>query len=183
MTYSTVRYEVSEDIATITLHRPERMNAFTAQMQEELVQLFDTADGDDAVRAVIVTGEGRAFCAGADLGAGTATFDAQARLDAPFRADGSPDYSKESARDAGGLLTLRIFQCVKPVIAAINGPAVGIGATMLLPMDIRMASDTAKIGFVFLPTRDCSGRRLIFLPAAPGRNFNGPRMVLQRPRI
>jgi enoyl-CoA hydratase/carnithine racemase len=149
MTYSTVRYEVSEDIATITLHRPERMNAFTAQMQEELVQLFDTADGDDAVRAVIVTGEGRAFCAGADLGAGTATFDAQARLDAPFRADGSPDYSKESARDAGGLLTLRIFQCVKPVIAAINGPAVGIGATMLLPMDIRMASDTAKIGFVF----------------------------------
>ena len=149
MTYSTIRYDLSDNIATITLHRPERMNAFTAEMMQQLVAVFDTIDADDAVRAVIVTGEGRAFCAGADLSAGTATFDAQHRADAPLRADGSPDYSKESARDSGGKLTLRIFQSLKPVIAAINGPAVGIGATMLLPMDIRLASDTARIGFVF----------------------------------
>jgi enoyl-CoA hydratase/carnithine racemase len=149
MTYSTIRYDVSDHIATITLHRPERMNAFTAEMMKELVQAFDTLDADDGVRAVIVTGEGRAFCAGADLGAGTSTFDAQHLADAPFRADGSPDYRRESARDTGGKLTLRIFQSLKPVIAAINGPAVGIGATMLLPMDIRLASDSARIGFVF----------------------------------
>jgi enoyl-CoA hydratase/carnithine racemase len=149
MTYSTVRYDVSDNIATLTLHRPDRMNAFTPEMMRELVAIFDVIDADDAVRAVIVTGEGRAFCAGADLGAGTSTFDAQFRADAPFRADGSPDYGKESARDSGGKLTLRIFQSLKPVIAAINGPAVGIGATMLLPMDIRLASETARIGFVF----------------------------------
>lgn len=149
MTYSTIRYDVSDNIATITLHRPERMNAFTAEMMKELVAVFDTIDADDAVRAVIVTGEGRAFCAGADLSAGTATFDAQHQADAPILADGSPDYGKESARDAGGKLTLHIFQSLKPVIAAINGPAVGIGATMLLPMDIRLASEAARIGFVF----------------------------------
>ncbi len=149
MNYSTIRYDFSDNIATITLHRPERMNAFTGEMMLELVDAFDTTDADDAVRAVIVTGEGRAYCAGADLNAGTATFDAQFKADAPIRADGSPDYGKESARDSGGKLTLRIFQSLKPVIAAINGPAVGIGATMLLPMDIRLASDSAKIGFVF----------------------------------
>jgi enoyl-CoA hydratase/carnithine racemase len=149
MSYSTIRYEVADNIATITLHRPERMNAFTPEMMRELIQAFDAVDVDDAVRAVIVTGEGKAFCAGADLGAGISTFDAKRRADAPFRADGSPDYGKESARDGGGRLTLRIFQSLKPVIAAINGPAVGIGATMLLPMDVRLASETARIGFVF----------------------------------
>jgi enoyl-CoA hydratase/carnithine racemase len=149
VSYSTIRYEVSDNIATITLHRPERMNAFTLEMMRDLVAAFDVVDADDAVRAVIVTGEGKAFCAGADLGAGTATFDAKHVADAPFRADGSPDYGKESARDSGGKLTLRIFQSLKPVIAAINGPAVGVGATMLLPMDIRLASEAAKIGFVF----------------------------------
>ena len=149
MTYSTIRYDVSENIATVTLHRPERLNAFTPQMMRELVEAFDAIDADDGVRAVIVTGEGKAFCAGADLGAGTATFNAQFKTDSPLRADGSADYSQESARDSGGILTLRIFECLKPVIAAINGPAVGIGATMLLPMDIRLASDSARIGFVF----------------------------------
>jgi enoyl-CoA hydratase/carnithine racemase len=149
MSYSTIRYEVGDNIATITLHRPERMNAFTFAMMQELVEAFDAADADDAVRAVIVTGEGKAFCAGADLGAGTATFDAKQMPDAPIRADGSADYGRESARDGGGRLTLRIFQSLKPVIAAINGPAVGVGATMLLPMDIRVASETARFGFVF----------------------------------
>jgi enoyl-CoA hydratase/carnithine racemase len=149
MSYSTIRYEVSDNLATLTLQRPERMNAFTFDMMREMVEAFDAADADDAVRAVIVTGEGKAFCAGADLGAGTATFDAKQMPDAPLRADGSPDYGKESARDGGGRLTLRIFQSLKPVIAAINGPAVGVGATMLLPMDIRLASETARIGFVF----------------------------------
>jgi enoyl-CoA hydratase/carnithine racemase len=149
MTFSTIRYAVEDKIATITLHRPEKLNAFTVEMMTELVEVFDRIDADDEVRAVIVTGEGRAFCAGADLSAGASSFDAKRRSDAPIRADGSPDYSKESARDGGGKLTLRIFKCLKPVIAAINGPAVGIGATMTLPMDIRLASDAARIGFVF----------------------------------
>jgi len=150
VTYQTIRYDVAAGIATITLHRPEKLNAFTVEMQNELVDVFDQVDANDAVRAVIVTGEGRAFCAGADLSAGAATFDAALTADdAPFHADGSPDYTKQSARDGGGLVTLRIFRCLKPVIAAINGPAVGIGATMTLAMDIRLASETARIGFVF----------------------------------
>jgi enoyl-CoA hydratase/carnithine racemase len=149
MTYSTIRYEVAGNVATITLNRPDKLNAFNAAMMREIVDAFDIIDADDAVGAVIVTGEGRAFCAGADLSAGTATFDSTQRPDAPFRPDGTPDYGKESARDSGGKMTLRIFQSVKPVIAAINGPAVGIGATMTLPMDIRLAADTARIGFVF----------------------------------
>jgi enoyl-CoA hydratase/carnithine racemase len=149
MSYSTIRYEVADRVATITLNRPEKLNAFNVAMMREVVDAFDKIDADDAVGAVIVTGQGRAFCAGADLSAGTATFDSKQRPDAPFRADGTPDYGKESARDSGGKLTLRIFQSLKPVVAAINGPAVGIGATMTLPMDIRLASDTARIGFVF----------------------------------
>jgi enoyl-CoA hydratase/carnithine racemase len=149
MAYSTIRYEVVDSIATITLNRPEKLNAFNFAMMSDIVDAFDKVDSDDAVGAVIVTGEGRAFCAGADLSAGTATFDSKRRPDAPFHADGTPDYTRESARDSGGKMTLRIFQSLKPVIAAINGPAVGIGATMTLPMDIRVASDTARIGFVF----------------------------------
>ncbi|WP_103727651.1 crotonase/enoyl-CoA hydratase family protein [Novosphingobium sp. HII-3] len=149
MPYETITYEVVDRIATITLSRADRLNAFTETMMNEMIDAFDHIDSDDDVRAVIVTGAGRAFCAGADLGDGAGTFDAVGIEDSPVRADGSLDYSKESARDGGGRLTLRIHRCLKPVIAAINGPAVGIGATMTLPMDIRLASENARIGFVF----------------------------------
>jgi len=138
--FSQIRYEVSESIATITLHRPEKMNAFTGVMMRELLEVFDIIDADDAVRAVIVTGEGKAFCAGADLSSGARTFD---------DGDWSSPSDEHVRRDGGGQVTLRIFACKKPVIAAINGAAVGIGATMTLPMDIRLASDSARIGFVF----------------------------------
>ncbi len=153
--FEQIRVDVSDAIQTITLHRPDRMNAFTPQMMRELVAAFDLADANDDVRAVIVTGEGRAFCAGADLGSGTATFDyannprAGAGAGSPLRADGSVDFTHEGVRDSGGRLTLRIFACKKPVIGAINGAAVGIGATMLLPMDFRLASSAARFGFVF----------------------------------
>jgi enoyl-CoA hydratase/carnithine racemase len=147
MNYNTIGYQAAQGIATLTLRRPEKLNAFNAQMLQEMLQAFDSIDADDAVRVVIVTGEGRAFCAGADLSAGGATF-RRANADSAERS-GSIDYSNDQSRDGGGRLTLRIFRCLKPVIAAINGPAVGIGATMTLPMDIRLASETARIGFVF----------------------------------
>jgi len=129
----------TERILTITLNRPERLNAWTQTMFAELMEAFDQADADDEVRAVIVTGAGRAFCAGADLERGGETFTKREHED--------PD---SVPRDSGGRLTLRIFESTKPVIAAINGPAVGIGATMTLPMDIRLAADEARIGFVFV---------------------------------
>ncbi|QYE34097.1 crotonase/enoyl-CoA hydratase family protein [Polymorphobacter sp. PAMC 29334] len=152
--FTQIRYAVADGIATIALDRPDKLNAFTGTMMAELIAAFDAADADDAIRAVIVTGEGRAFCAGADLSAGAATFDYDNRADnprgaSPVRADGSIDYAHDAVRDGGGRVTLRIFQSLKPVIAAINGPAVGIGATMLLAMDIRIAADTARFGFVF----------------------------------
>src|ERR1700674_2470010 len=153
MPYETILYEVDDAILTITLNRPDKLNAFTTRMLTELIDAFDRADKDDAVKAVIVTGAGRAFCAGADLSGGGATFDRAARPDrpqVPLGADGEPDLSHDAARDGGGRVTLRIFSCLKPVIAAINGPAVGIGATMLLPMDVRLASAEARIGFVFV---------------------------------
>ena len=155
MRFETLTYAVDANILTLTLSRPDKLNAFNGPMMAELIQAFDAADADDAVRAIIVTGAGRAFCAGADLSAGAKTFDYAARSDrpekqgTPLRADGQPDWSHESVRDGGGRVTLRIYECLKPVIAAINGPAVGIGATMLLPMDIRLASTEARIGFVF----------------------------------
>jgi enoyl-CoA hydratase/carnithine racemase len=155
MSFETLIYDVSEHILTITLNRPGRLNAFTGKMMEELITAFDQADADDDVRAIIVTGAGRAFCAGADLSQGAKTFDFAARADrpdkqgAPQRPDGGIAYGHESVRDGGGRLSLRIFECMKPVIAAINGPAVGVGATMLLPMDIRIASEDARFGFVF----------------------------------
>jgi enoyl-CoA hydratase/carnithine racemase len=130
--------EVEDEILTITLNRPERMNAWTETMARELIEAFDRADADDGVRAVIVTGAGRAFCAGADLERGGETFDWRARENAPA-----------VPRDNGGQLTLRIFQSKKPVIAAINGAAVGVGATMTLPMDMRLAAEDARFGFVF----------------------------------
>src|SRR5205823_2921281 len=132
-----------DGILTITLNRPEKLNAFTGQMMADMIDAFDKADADDAVRAIIVTGAGRGFCAGADLSAGPSTFDASAQpqRQAAVKPDGKIDYSDESVRDGGGLLTLRIYECLKPVIAAVNGPAVGVGVTMQLPMDIRIASE------------------------------------------
>jgi len=150
MAFETITYEVAEQILTITLDRPDKLNAFNATMQRELIAAFDAADNDDQVRAIIVTGAGRAFCAGADLSSGADTFDRDARR-GPVRrlADGRVDYSDPNIRDGGGQVTLRIFKCLKPVIAAVNGPAVGIGVTMQLAMDIRIASEAARFGFVF----------------------------------
>jgi enoyl-CoA hydratase/carnithine racemase len=139
MAYSTLLYDVEDGVLTLTLHRPEALNAFTRDMMNEMMDALDRADADDDVRAIIVTGSGRAFCAGADLSGGGGTFNADAR----------PDRESGLQRDGGGLLTLRIFECRKPMIAAVNGPAVGVGVTMQLPMDIRIASDNAKFGFVF----------------------------------
>ena len=156
MAYETIKYEVADRILTLTLNRPDKLNAFTAKMMFELIDAFDKADADDGVRAIVVTGAGRAFCAGADLSAGAATFDYDKRSDAPraehgspVRADGSIDYGHPAVRDGGGRLTLRIFECLKPVIAAVNGPAVGVGITMQLAMDMRLASEDARFGFVF----------------------------------
>jgi enoyl-CoA hydratase/carnithine racemase len=149
----TIATARADGVMIITLNRPDRMNAFTAQMKDDLIAAFDEADGDDAVRAVIITGSGdRAFCAGADLSEGAKTFDYVARGDrgtSPVGADESIDYAHPLVRDNGGELTMRIFASKKPVIGAINGAAVGIGATMTLPMDFRMASETARFGFVF----------------------------------
>ena len=139
MSYNTIRYDVEDGILTLTLHRPERMNAFTHEMLKEMIDAFDRADADDDVRCIIVTGEGRAFCAGADLGAGGDT----------FNADGRDDRASGLHPDGGGQLTLRIFELKKPIIAAVNGAAVGVGVTMQLAMDIRLASENAKFGFVF----------------------------------
>src|ERR1700752_1778683 len=150
MAYETIIYEVAEQILTITLNRPDKLNAFNAVMQKELIDAFDAADKDDEVRAIIVTGGGRAFCSGADLSSGANTFDRDARRGPVKRlASGAVDYSDANVRDGGGQLTLRIFNCLKPVIAAVNGPAVGIGVTMQLAMDIRIASEDARFGFVF----------------------------------
>jgi enoyl-CoA hydratase/carnithine racemase len=139
MEFTQIRYDVADSVLTITLDRPDRLNAFTAVMRDELIAAFDAADADDDVRAVVVTGAGRAFCAGADLGAGGDTFDYRVR-------GGTVD---EAPRDGGGQVALRIYESRKPVIAAVNGPAVGVGVTMTLPMDIRLAADDAKFGFVF----------------------------------
>ncbi len=138
--YTEILYDVAEHIATITLNRPDKLNAFTNTMMHEIIDAFDQIDADDDVRAVIVTGAGRGFCAGADLSGGGATFSA-----------GGSDVQTDIGvpRDGGGLVSLRIFECTKPVIGAINGAAVGVGVTMTLPMDIRIASDAARFGFVF----------------------------------
>jgi enoyl-CoA hydratase/carnithine racemase len=140
MTYEQILYSVEDSVLILTLNRVERLNAFTGVMCRELIDAFDRADADDSVRVVIVTGAGKTFCAGADLGGGSKTFDAAAR--------GARE-SIEEHRDGGGLLTLRIYDSKKPVIAAINGAAVGVGITMTLPMDIRIASTGARMGFVF----------------------------------
>jgi enoyl-CoA hydratase/carnithine racemase len=138
--FEQIRYDAAGGVATVTLNRPEKLNAVTSVLLGELIAAFDAADADDTVRAVIVTGAGRAFCAGADLSAGPRAFDGAER--------GRPAADVEH-RDGGGLVTLRIYDMKKPVIAAINGPAVGFGVTMTLPMDIRIASSAARMGFVF----------------------------------
>lgn len=152
MAYEQIKYEVADNILTITLNRPDKMNAFTGVMQKELIAAFDAADADDTVRAIIVTGAGKAFCAGADLSEGGKTFDRAARPDrktAPLRANGEVEWSDDAVRDGGGRVTLRMYKCLKPIIGAINGAAVGIGVTMQLAMDVRLASETARFGFVF----------------------------------
>ncbi|WP_200123573.1 crotonase/enoyl-CoA hydratase family protein [Salicibibacter cibarius] len=153
--YETIKVDVSNKIMTITLNRPDQLNAYNRQMQNDFIHALDRADSDDEVRVVIVTGEGRAFCAGADLEKGGETFGFEGSI--------------EEHRDGGGILALRIYELKKPIIAAINGPAVGIGATMTLPMDVRIASDKAKMGFVFarrgITQEACSGW---FLPRIVG---------------
>ena len=152
MTYNTLRYEVADHILTLTLNRPDHLNSFTVEMANELIDAFNRASDDDEVRAIVVTGEGRAFCAGMDLTAAGNVFgldegltptmqDMENKLDDPQMI--------ASVRDTGGRVTLAIYDCKKPVIAAINGAAVGIGATMTCAMDIRLASEHARIGFVF----------------------------------
>jgi len=138
MTFEQITTNLAERVLTITLNRPDRLNAWTARMGSELTEAFDRADADDEVRAIIVTGAGRGFCAGADLASGGETFDYRKR-----------EGAGEVPRDNGGQFTLRVFRSTKPVIAAINGPAVGVGATMTLPMDVRLAAEDARMGFVF----------------------------------
>ena len=139
--FEQIRFEVADQIAMITLFRPDRLNAFTRTMCRELVEAFDRTDADDNIRAVIVTGAGdRAFCAGADLSSGAETF---------VRGGGDKSEQQDIPLDEGGIAALRIYQSKKPVIGAINGAAVGIGATLTLPMDIRLASTSARFGFVF----------------------------------
>ncbi|MFP6641755.1 MAG: crotonase/enoyl-CoA hydratase family protein [Myxococcota bacterium] len=144
MAYETLLTDLSDGILTVTLNRPEKLNAFTVQMMLDLIDVYDQADEDDAVRVVVVTGAGRGFCAGADLSSGADTFES------PKQSGFSPGAKgREAPRDGGGCLTLRTFECRKPVVAAINGAAVGVGVTQTLPMDIRLASEKAKFGFVF----------------------------------
>jgi enoyl-CoA hydratase/carnithine racemase len=143
MDYTQILYDVKDRILTITLNRPEKLNAFTGTMMNEMIDALDRANKDDNIRAIVVTGAGRAFCAGADLSSGAGTFDRQSGGGKPL------ELSDERIRDGGGLLTLKIFESLKPVIAAVNGPAVGIGVTMQLAMDVRFASEAARFGFVF----------------------------------
>ena len=140
MEYQEIAYEVTDGVLTITLDRPGALNAFTARMMHEMLNALDRADADDDVGAVVVTGRGRGFCAGADLSAGGETFDSRTQ---------GREVGVEAGRDGGGRVTMRIFELTKPIIAAINGPAVGVGITMTLPMDVRLASEAAKMGFVF----------------------------------
>jgi enoyl-CoA hydratase/carnithine racemase len=158
MEFEQITTALDQGVLTITLNRPDRLNAWTATMGNELIAAFDAADADDDVRVIIVTGAGRGFCAGADLAGGGATFDYRQR-----------ESEGPIPRDGGGRFTLRVFESTKPVIAAINGPAVGVGATMTLPMDIRLAAEEARIGFVFarrgIVPEACSSW---FLPRAVG---------------
>jgi enoyl-CoA hydratase/carnithine racemase len=137
MAYQTLLTRLEDDVLVCTLNRPNRLNALDTVMWQELLSLLDEVDRNDDARALVVTGAGRGFCAGADLGGGGDTFDHSGRESARVH------------RDGGGVIALRIYDCTKPVLAAINGPAVGVGITMMLPADVRLASDRAKFGFVF----------------------------------
>ena len=140
MSYEFIKLDFEDQVARLTLNRPDKLNAFTGTMMHEVIDAFDRTDADDNVKVVIVTGAGKGFCAGADLSSGGDT----------FARGGSDVQTKQGVpRDGGGLVSLRIFNCTKPVIGAINGPAVGVGVTMTLPMDIRLASENARFGFVF----------------------------------
>lgn len=167
MSYESIRLDKANGIATITLDRPDHLNAYTLVMHDELVAAFDDTDADEEVGAVIVTGAGRAFCAGADLSAGGSTF----AREAPASTADEGSSAGDLPRDTGGTLALRIYASTKPVIAAINGSAVGVGATMTLPMDVRLAVEGARIGFVFtrrgIVPDGCSSW---FLPRAVGIN-------------
>lgn len=154
MAYENILYEVNDRIATITLNRPDIFNAMGPAMMQEIMAALDQADSDDHVRAVVVTGAGKGFCGGADLSKGADIFNKDKKIDGrdargARREDGTFDYTSEAARDGGGKLALRIFNSLKPVIGAINGAGVGIGASMLLPMDIRIASEKGRLGFVY----------------------------------
>ena len=151
MNYEAILYEIEDNILTITLNRPEKLNAFNFNMQSDLIDAIDKANNDDEVKAIIVTGAGRGYCAGADLSAGKDTFNMDKRSDrkGAISDNGDIDWSHSGVRDGGGRVTLKMFECLKPIISACNGPAVGVGITMQLAMDIRLASDDAKYGFVF----------------------------------
>ena len=163
---TTIATDLADRVLTITLDRPDRLNAFTVPMQRELCAVFDEVDADPDIRVVVVTGRGRGFCAGADLAVGGDSFDVEAGSPATGAARWCPP-------GRGRLLTLRIFQCTKPVIAAINGPAVGVGATMTLPMDIRLASESARFGFVFAGAAWCPRRAR--RGSCPGSSGSTPR--------
>lgn len=167
MAFETIRYEVAEGIATLTLSRPELLNAVNGVLCREMVKALDLADNDDDVRALIVTGQGRAFCSGADLSRGDAAFTSpqDAELAVP---EGESIYSHEAVREPGGHIALKLYALTKPVIAAINGPCAGMGTTLPLPMDIRLASETAHFNFVF-------ARRGMVLET--GASFFLPRIV------
>ena len=162
MDFETLLTKLEDGVLTVTMNRPDRLNAYNRQMFLDFMACFDRSDADDDVRAIIITGAGRGFCAGADLGGGAKTFDGS---------KASREAANMAPRDTGGRNTLRIFQSLKPVIAAINGPAVGVGATMTLPMDIRLASEKARMGFVFarrgVVPEACSS---YFLPRVVGIN-------------
>jgi enoyl-CoA hydratase/carnithine racemase len=162
--FETILLDIEDGVAVLTLNRPDKLNAFTGQMMSEMIAALDHTDANDDVRAVIVTGAGRGFCAGADLSGGAQTFDYDARA-----GEGAGEKVDEVHRDGGGLLTLRIYSSLKPIIAAVNGPAVGIGVTMQLAMDIRLASENARFGFVFarrgIAPEACSS---FFLPRLVG---------------
>ena len=154
MAYQNILYDVANGIATVTLNRPDVFNAMGPAMMQELIDVFDQTDADDAVRVVVVTGAGKGFCGGADLSKGADIFNKDKKIEGrdargARREDGTFDYSSDAARDGGGKLALRIFDSLKPVIGAINGAGVGIGASMLLPMDIRIASEKGRLGFVY----------------------------------
>jgi len=147
--YTTIRFEIDSGIAVVTLDRPDSLNALNRTMLNELLSVVDRTDADDSVRAVVVTGAGRGFCSGADLSRGQGTFDYSKAASNGAPVDSASEYASERARDGAGRLSLRLFRSLKPVVAAINGVAVGAGVTMCLPMDARIAADSARFSFVF----------------------------------